>query len=635
MGHEGAQRERPVADITTAAKGTHRMTSRKTIASFGTLALAVLLVAGTVSPVSGAMSLVWSDEFDGASLNTGNWTIDIGDGCPDLCGWGNNELEYYRAQNVSVAGGYLTLTARDEYYGGRHFTSGKVHTRDKQSFLYGRIEMRAKIPTGGGMWPAFWMMPQDAAYGGWAASGEIDIMESANATDWIGGTIHFGGSWPDNTHSGGTYSLGGTNFADDFHVYAIEWEPEEIRWYVDDVHYLTRYSSQWYSDNAPGNPLAPFDQEFYIILNAAVGGNYTGCTETSCISADLPQEYVIDYVRVYQETGNLAPEVAVTSDPDGAVVRVEFYDGTTLLGEDTSEPYAFTWTSLADGCYSIEARAFDDQGAFATDIADITVGTGCGQAPYPGSPFVLPTRIEAEDFDVGGEGVAYHDTDAGNNGNAYRTGEDVDIEPCSDVGGGYNAGWVREGEWLEYTLDVPVSGEYDIGVRVASLSAGGEFHLEFNGQNLTGDIVVPVTGGWQSWATVTSSVTLPAGRQLMRFVPTSEGFNVNWFDFGTETGIVGGIADTPLRRPCYPNPFIPRTTISYVLPEPATVTLRVYSTAGRLVRELVSGEAMPAGPHEVVWNGRNEAGQTVAAGVYSCRLTTPDAEDSVKLTLLK
>ena len=141
--------------------------------------LIVTVVALTVFCVDGygAYQLVWSDEFDGTSLNTANWTADVGDGCPNLCGWGNNELEYYRAENVSVSGGNLILEAREESYGSRDYTSGKVHTRDKQWFLYGRIEMRAQIPTGGGMWPAFWMMPQFEVYGGWAASGEIDIMD--------------------------------------------------------------------------------------------------------------------------------------------------------------------------------------------------------------------------------------------------------------------------------------------------------------------------------------------------------------------------------------------------------------------------------------------------------------------------
>jgi len=278
---------------------------------------------GALRSASAALSLVWSDEFDGAVLNVANWTIDIGDGCPNLCGWGNNELEYYRAQNVAVTGGNLVLTARNEYYGGRWFTSGKVHSRNKQTFLYGRIEMRAKIPTGGGMWPAFWMMPQDDAYGGWAASGELDIMESVNSTTSITGVIHFGGTWPNNTSSGGSYSPGGINFADDFHVYAVEWEPDQIRWYVDGVLFSTKYAWQWYSDGAPGDPDAPFDQDFYIILNAAVGGNLTGCTSPSCVTAVFPQQYLIDYVRVYQETSNLAPAVLVTYPTEGDNPRPE------------------------------------------------------------------------------------------------------------------------------------------------------------------------------------------------------------------------------------------------------------------------------------------------------------------------
>jgi beta-glucanase (GH16 family) len=615
------------------------MTRRTTSFNAGGWALAIAVVMALTAPATADLSLVWSDEFDGTSLDTGNWTVDIGDGCPSLCGWGNNELEYYRAENVTVSGGYLTLTAKDEYYGGRYFTSGKVHTRNKHSFLYGRIEARAKIPTGDGMWPAFWMMPQDDVYGGWAASGEIDIMETANATDWIGGTLHFGGSWPDNASTGGTYSPGGVNFADDFHVYAIEWEETEIRWYVDDVLYSTKYSSQWYSDGAPGNPLAPFDQDFYIILNAAVGGNYTGCTEVGCVTADLPQEYVIDYVRVYQETGNLLPTVSVTSptegdnppagdititadasDSDGTILTVEFYDDTTYLGEDTTSPYSFTWNSVPDGCYSVVARAIDDGGGIATDTSDITVGIGCGQASYLGSPFVLPALIEAEDFDIGGEGVAYHDTDVGNNGNSYRTAEDVDIEGCSDAGGGYNLGWVREGEWLEYTIEVPVPGDYPLDVRVASLSAGGTFHIEFNGTDLTGDVDVPVTGGWQTWTTVSTEVTLPAGTLLMRFVPTVEGFNVNYLEFLTPTGVSEQLAARTVLHPPYPNPFNPVTTISYEMPSAGTVDLSVYDVSGRLVKRLVAGEVAGAGRHAVTWDGTNDAGRAVATGVYLCRL---------------
>lgn len=503
-----------------------------------------------------AYQLVWSDEFDGSSLNTLNWSYDVGDGCPSLCGWGNNELQYYHAENVSVSGGYLILEAREEAYGGRDYTSGKIHSRYKQDFLYGKVEARMKVPTGGGMWPAFWMMPTDSVYGGWAASGEIDIMETSNDTDYIGGTIHYGGPCcDDNRYSGGTYSPGGVDFSDAFHVYTIEWEPDVMRWYVDGVLYSTKTSSQWYSDNAPGNPLAPFDQYFYIIMNAAVGGNYTGCTSSGCITASFPQQFQVDWVRVYQDTSNIAPTVSITnptdgaelpagniiidataSDSDGSVSTVEFYEGANYLGEDTTSPYSFNWISVSDGCYTITAKAIDDVGGSSTDAISITVGTGCsGQLPFYGSPSAIPGRIETEDFDTGGEGVAYHDTDAGNNGNQYRTLEGVDIEACADAGGGYNVGWMANNEWLEYTVDVPAVGTYTIDIRVASNTTGGNFHIEFGGVDKTGNINVPVTGGWQNWTTVSATAALSTGTQIMRFANanSSDEYNINYFDIPT------------------------------------------------------------------------------------------------------
>jgi beta-glucanase (GH16 family) len=630
-----------------------RKTSRA--ASIGLLVFGIIFTVGLVTPADAGFSLVWSDEFNGSGLDLTKWAPDIGDGCPSLCGWGNNELQYYRAENVSVSGGNLVITTLSQSYGGRSYTSGKVTTRNLHSFLYGRIEMRAKIPTGGGMWPAFWMMPQDNAYGGWAASGEIDIMEAANSTTSVGGTIHFGGAWPNNTSTGGSYSLGGANFADDFHIYAVEWEPDEMRWYVDGVLFSTKTSAEWYTNAAPTNPQAPFDQPFYIILNSAIGGNYTGCTSPGCITASLPQQFLIDYVRVYEDIPNTAPEVSITSpasgstlpagnitidaaasDTDGSVAAVEFYNGFAYLGEDTTAPYSFTWTSVADGCYEIVARVIDDLGGIGTDAVDITVGTGCGQSPFPGAPFVLPARIEAEDYDLGGESVAYHDSDPGNNGSQYR-GDDVDIEGCTDTGGGYNVGWVRAGEWLEYTVTVPRDGEYSIEARLASLSAGGTFHIEFNGIDETGDVSVPVTGGWQNWTSVTVTSTLTAGTQTMRFVPTVEGFNINYFEITrVSTGALPG-AQTPgvILHPCYPNPFNPVTTIAYDLLDPATVDLAVYDVSGRLVHKLVSAEPTPAGHHEAVWKGRDQAGQAVAAGVYFYRLDADGYSETKKMILVR
>lgn len=618
------------------------------------LAAAASLVLATAARAT--WSLIWADEFNGTSLDAANWSPDIGTGCPDLCGWGNNELQYYRSQNVAVTGGNLVLTARAESFGGANYTSGKVTTRGKRSFLYGRIEMRAKLPTGGGMWPAFWMMPQSDVYGGWAASGELDIMESANGTTSVGGALHYGGTYPANTSTSTSYSLGGANFADAFHVYAVEWEPDTIRWYVDGVLFMTRTSAQWYSSAAPGNARAPFDQPFYILLNAAVGGWYTGCTSSSCVTASFPQQYLIDYVRVYEDIVNAAPTVAITApapastlpagdititatagDTDGTVATVEFYNGAAFLGADATAPYSFTWTGVGNGCYDITARAIDDLGGVATDTVDVTVGTGCGQAPFTGYPFGLPLRFQAEDYDSGGAGVAYQDSDPGNTGGQYRLSEGVDIEVCSDTGGGYDVGWINAGEWIEYTVDVPTTGTYTIDTRVASLQGGGRFHLTFAGIDRTGDIVVPNTTGWQTWTTVSATASLQAGTQVMRFTPTVSGFNVNWFDIlGGASAVLPDLQSAGFAlHPCRPNPFNPSTTISYELPEPAVVRLTIHDVAGRRLRNLVDGHDLGRGRHEAVWDGRDDAGQAVAAGVYFYRLDAAGFSATRRMTLVK
>jgi beta-glucanase (GH16 family) len=364
------------------------------------LALAGSLTSGLVAPAQATYSLVWTDEFNGAALNTADWSYDIGTGCPSLCGWGNNELQYYRSQNVAVTGGNLVIAAKAESFSGSSYTSGRIKTKGKRSFLYGRIEMRAKLPTGGGIWPAFWMMPEADVYGGWAASGEIDIMEAANATTSVGGTIHYGGTFPANTYSGGSYTLGGANFADTFHLYAVEWEPDAIRWYVDNTLYYSRTSAQWYSNGAPANPRAPFDQPFYIILNAAVGGNYTGRTSLAVYA--FPQQYQI--VRVYADIAGAAPSVSITAPggaavPTGAItIEATASDAGTIagssstaspLGEDTTAPYSFVWNSVGNGAANVVARPSTTRRGH--DHVDITAPAAARRPTR--QPVRLPTRI--------------------------------------------------------------------------------------------------------------------------------------------------------------------------------------------------------------------------------------------------
>jgi len=239
--------------------------------------------------------LVWSDEFDGSSVDTTKWGFEI-----DGKGGGNGEMEYYtdKPENAHIENGHLLITAiKDgtDANGKKHkFTSARMTTKGKFSWKYGRFEARIKVPTGKGVWPAFWLMPEDAVYGGWASSGELDIMEEVgDKPNTAFGTIHYGDKWPRNVHTGDKYILPSGILADDWHVYAVEWEEGVIRWYIDGNLYETQ--TKWYTKAAPFP--APFDQKFFIILNFAVGGAWPGKP-----SADtpFPQTMDVDYVHVYQ-----------------------------------------------------------------------------------------------------------------------------------------------------------------------------------------------------------------------------------------------------------------------------------------------------------------------------------------------
>ena len=245
---------------------------------------------------SATWTLVWSDEFDGTQLDPTRWTPQEGDGCDfGICGWGNNELQWYQAENAVVGNGLLTITARKESAGGKQYTSARLRTYRKGDWTYARVEFRAKLPVGQGLWPAVWMLPTDNVYGEWAASGEIDIVELVgHEPATVHGTLHYGGEWPDNRSSGDSYTLPSGTFADDFHTFALEWEEGVIRWYVDGELYQTQ--RQWTTD--VGVYPAPFDERFHLLVNVAVGGDWPGSPDAS---TTFPKTLEMDWIRVYQK----------------------------------------------------------------------------------------------------------------------------------------------------------------------------------------------------------------------------------------------------------------------------------------------------------------------------------------------
>ena len=256
------------------------------------------LTVANNSPVTpgGALRLVWSDEFNAARLDPEAWYFESGDGSQyGIPGWGNKELQWYLPDSAELRNGTLVITARKESQSGKSYTSARINTRDRFAFRHGRIEARIRMPKGQGLWPAFWLLPQDNAYGTWAASGEIDIVEATNpgATggNTIYGTLHYGGQFPNNVLSGEQYGVA-TDVTADFHTYVLEWDPAEIRWYVDSILFAVR--NTWFTTAAPFP--APFDQRFYILLNLAVGGNFPGPPDASTV---FPVTMEVDYVRVY------------------------------------------------------------------------------------------------------------------------------------------------------------------------------------------------------------------------------------------------------------------------------------------------------------------------------------------------
>ena len=265
--------------------------------SLGFLSITLLALLMLTSGLKAqSWELVWSDEFEGTELDESKWSYQYGTGASEgLSGWGNAELQYYtdRPENIFVQDGRLHIVAREESHAGMNYTSARIRSIHQGDWRYGRFEIRAKLPKGQGLWPAIWMMPTDAVYGGWPASGEIDIMELVgHEPDVIYGTIHYG---PPHTYTNGSYTLDSGDFNEDFNTFAIEWEKGEIRWYVNDIHYHTE--TDWFSQ---GHSFpAPFEQRFHLLLNVAVGGNWPGSPDHT---TEFPQQMVVDYVRVYQDT---------------------------------------------------------------------------------------------------------------------------------------------------------------------------------------------------------------------------------------------------------------------------------------------------------------------------------------------
>jgi len=303
--------------------------------SLGSVYLDDLALTATQATPYGDWNIVWSDEFNGTSINPAVWGFDTGAG-----GWGNSELENYtsRATNAFVAGGLLHIVAREESYGGAAYTSARIKSQGLYARAYGRFAFRARMPAGVGFWPALWLLGEDIGSAGWPACGEIDVMESnGGALTNVQGSLHFGG---DTTQ---VYTLPGDSVTN-FHLYQLEWATNAINWFVDGVRYQTQ--TNWSGSAAPFP--APFNQPFFIIMNLAVGGNYLGNPSPAMINngSSFPGDFQIDYVRVYDHT----PALVLSAVRTNAECRLSWPAGIVChLQTRTNGVAGGAWVDLPAG----------------------------------------------------------------------------------------------------------------------------------------------------------------------------------------------------------------------------------------------------------------------------------------------
>jgi len=323
---------------------------------------------------------VWADEFDGDALDVDKWNFEIGGG-----GWGNQELQYYTYTNHEVSDGTLKINVRNEAHFNRQYTSSRLTTKNKGDFKYGRIQVRAKLPEGRGLWPAIWMMPTENKFGGWPHSGEIDIMEYVGyQPNIVHSALHtsaYNGMDGNNHHK----SLEYPTLEDNFKVFELIWEPGKITTYIDGFEIFKYVYMPQFNLAYEANEVFPFFEKFFLIINVAVGGSWGGIQGVD--NSIFPQVFEIDYVRVYQrdykKIDKDAPDrptnmtassgltnsiIWLAAEDDYSIDHYEVYLDGELYGLSPLNQIKLKGLNIAQS-YDIQVRAVDMTGK-TSDLSD-------------------------------------------------------------------------------------------------------------------------------------------------------------------------------------------------------------------------------------------------------------------------
>ncbi len=514
------------------------------------LLLGVLFTQSNLKADPGDWTLVWSDEFnapDGSPVDLTKWSL-----LNSSDGWGGSSQIYRftdRIQNSYQENGNLVIKTIRENYAGYSYTSAKLYSQNKGDWTYGRFVVRAKLPHGPCLWPSIWMLPTTSSYGGWPVCGEIDIMENrGDIMERIDGTVFYGNPLKYNIN---TYYLpAGQSFGDDFHEFALEWEPNVFRWYVDNNLYQTQ--TDWYCSS--GAYPAPFDVPFYLQIQVAVGNSATPYTgfQTPDPSA-FPQYMCVDYARVYQRNGpaptpvpRVIPGKIEAEDYDSILYHnppaiVDCSEGGSCIGPfQTDEWVDYLVNVQTDGTYHADFRVASATTTGKIDFRDGNTSLAELTVPNTGGSQAWTTISTNLNLNAGMHTLRVYASGAGWRFNwfnftlnpikieaeNYVAMSGIQTQSCSE--GGLNVGWIDANDWMDYTLDIPGNGSYRIDYRVASPNGTGKVDFRTEGSTLV-CTVIPNTGGWQSWGTVSANTVLNQGIQTIRLFAKTGGWNINWF----------------------------------------------------------------------------------------------------------
>jgi beta-glucanase (GH16 family) len=602
--------------------------------------------------------MVWSDEFnysglpDASKWNFENWAP----------GNVNNELQRYvpnRLENCRVENGSLIIEARRDWYNNSEYSSARINSAGKAKWTYGRMEARMKLPGGKGTWPAFWMMPEDITKYGWnyevnywwPNSGEIDIMEYVGYDKgWVHGSVHSEKYYfkKGNQRTGKTY-IGDCETA--FHVYAVEWFADRMDFFVDNIKYFTVYN-----DNT-GWQSWPFNHDFHIIFNLAVGGDWGGAQGVD--SNIWPRRLEVDYVRVYKQaacpTTTLPAKIEAENYCQMSGVQKENCSegGQNVGWIDNGDWMSYQIKVNTAGSYKVSYRVASpnssavlrlDKDAGATTLATINVpNTGGWQSWQTISNVVtLPAGTYTIGLNAltGGCNINWIDIQPNTQSyyvkieaENYASMLGVQKENCSE--GGQNVGWIDANDWMSYNVNLPYTGIYTVKYRVASPNSNGVIVLSKNATDIHSRTIAS-TGGWQNWTTLSQNVSLVAGQQSLALFARTGGYNINWWSIewganGTKAAEIeeGEEIATSVNKASsdavliYPNPTTDKLSIE-LANDYQNTSVALFDLSGRMVENL----KMPTGQKSAVM----ELGSLIP-GVYMLKVS--DGSNSQMIKVIK